>query len=201
VSQIGWWWFVMRSDGRVTYAEFLPDDVKHPIILHWVTKLTVKHHHEFGNHNSCTNQIISSLSTRFWIITTREAAIEECMMCQWCKTKAAQQIMAPLPLKRFSTSLKAFTKTALDRFSWQTIDKADVNHREKVFVLVYMSSNKGSSFRNSIWTWFRFLSKCLTENDVHRIKSGINFVVANKEMSEIMCKDSRVQSSMANMGD
>jgi len=70
---------VMRSDGRLTYAEFLPYDVRYPIILprkHWVTKLIVKHHHELGNHNAGTNQTLCSLSARFWIIAAREAIIE-----------------------------------------------------------------------------------------------------------------------------
>jgi len=107
-------------DGGLTYAEFLPYDVRYPIILprkHWVIKLIVKHHHTLRNHNSGTNLTLSSLCTRFWIISAREAIIEwekECMMCRRHKAKAAQQIMAPLPAKRFSTSLRAFTKNAVD---------------------------------------------------------------------------------------
>lgn len=40
---------VMRSDGRLKYAEFLPYNVRYPVILpcrNWVTKLIVKHYHE-----------------------------------------------------------------------------------------------------------------------------------------------------------
>ena len=39
---------VMRSDGRLENAEFLPYNVKYPIILprkEWVTKLIVRWHH------------------------------------------------------------------------------------------------------------------------------------------------------------
>ena len=49
---------IMRSDSRLKYAEFLPYDVRYPIILprkNWVTKLIVKHHHVLGNHNAGTN--------------------------------------------------------------------------------------------------------------------------------------------------
>ena len=107
---------VIRSDGQLTNAEFLPYNVRYPIIFprkHWVAKLIVKHHHELGNHNSGTNQTLSSLSTRFWIIAAREEIIvweKECMMCYRHKAKAAQQIMASLPLKRFSTPLKHLQK-------------------------------------------------------------------------------------------
>ena len=44
---------VIRADGRLTYAEFLPYNVRYPIILprkSWITKLIVKYHHELGNH-------------------------------------------------------------------------------------------------------------------------------------------------------
>ena len=111
---------ILRSDGRLTYAEFLPYDVRYPIILprkNWVTKLIVKHHHELGNHVTGTNQILASLSTRFWIIAAREAILEwekECTMCQKRKAKIAPQIMAPLPLNRLTTSLRAFTRVAVD---------------------------------------------------------------------------------------
>jgi len=43
----------MRSDGRLPYVEFLPYDVRYPIILplqNLVTKLIVKYHHKLGNH-------------------------------------------------------------------------------------------------------------------------------------------------------
>ena len=52
---------IMRSDGRLKYAEFLPYNMCYPIILpfkNWVTKLIVKYHHELGNHAG-TNQTLS----------------------------------------------------------------------------------------------------------------------------------------------
>ena len=109
-----------RLDGRLTYAEFLPYDVRYPIILpqkNWVTKLIIKHYHELGKHIAGTNQTLASLSARFWIIAAREAILEwekECAMCQKRKAKVAQQIMAPLPLNRLTTSLRAFKKVAVD---------------------------------------------------------------------------------------
>ena len=75
---------VMRSDGRLKYAEFLPYDVRYPIILprkNWVTKLIVKHHHKLGSHNAGTNQILSLLSSKYWIIAAREEIIEWEKVC------------------------------------------------------------------------------------------------------------------------
>ena len=56
---------IIRADGRLTYAEFLPYDVWYPIVLprkSWITKLIVKYH-ELGNHIAGTNQILSSFMT------------------------------------------------------------------------------------------------------------------------------------------
>ena len=84
---------IIRSDGRLTYAEFLSYDVRYPIILprkNWVTKLIIKHYHELGNRIAGTNQILASLSTKFWIIAAREAILEwekEYAMCQKEKLK------------------------------------------------------------------------------------------------------------------
>ena len=39
---------------------------------------------------------------------------KECVMCQKIKAKVGQEIMAPLPLNRLITSLRAFAKVAVD---------------------------------------------------------------------------------------
>ena len=110
----------MRCDGRLKYAEYLPQDARFPIIpprKNCVTKLIVKHYHEKNNHASGTNQLLAALSTRFWIISGREKIREwekECNECQRRKAKAARQIMAPLPQIRLRFSLRAFAQTAVD---------------------------------------------------------------------------------------
>ena len=84
----------MRCDGRLKYAEFLPQDARFPIILprkNCVTKLIVKHYHETTNHAGGTNQLLPALSTRFWIISGREEIREwekECNERQRRKAKA-----------------------------------------------------------------------------------------------------------------
>ena len=111
---------LLRSDGRLTYAEYLPFDVRYPIILprkHWVTKLIVKNYHEQSNHSAGTNHTLSLISARFWIMQGREEAREweaECFECRRRKTKPARQIMAPLPKIRVKLPLRAFARTAID---------------------------------------------------------------------------------------
>ena len=110
----------MRSDGRLKQAKFLAYDVRYPIILprkRWETKLIVKDFHEHGKHAAGTNQTLAALSARYLIIAGREVIREwekECAECRRRKAKACQQVMAPLPISRLTTTLRAFTKTAVD---------------------------------------------------------------------------------------
>ena len=79
---------VIRSDGRLKFANFLPYDTRFPIILprgHWVTKLIVKNYHERGNHAAGVNFIFCQLSEGFWIIAAREEIREWDHECNECK--------------------------------------------------------------------------------------------------------------------
>lgn len=110
---------LMRSNSRLRYDKYLPHDTRFPIILprkNWTTKLIVKHFHEL-QHHSGTNQTLSALSSRYWIIAGREEIREyeqECRECRRRKRKVGQQIMAPLPEFRTGGSRKAFSHVAVD---------------------------------------------------------------------------------------
>ena len=78
---------VLRCDGRLRYAEYLPWETCYPIILprnHWVTTLIIKQAHEQTQHAG-TNQVLAQLSVQYWIISAKEAIKEwgkECMRCR-----------------------------------------------------------------------------------------------------------------------
>ena len=113
---------VIRSDSRLVNSEHLPFDTRYPIILprkHSVTRLIVKLEHEEGALVSGTNRTLSELSKRYWILSAREAIREWEHLCMTCKrrtSKAATQLLAPLPASRvrIPDSLSAFAHTALD---------------------------------------------------------------------------------------
>jgi hypothetical protein len=70
---------LMRSNSRLVNAEILPYEARYPIILprkHHITQLIVKLEHEQGAHVCGTNQILSSLSNKYWIMSAREAIRE-----------------------------------------------------------------------------------------------------------------------------
>ena len=111
---------LIRLEGRLMYAEYLPHDVKFPIILpggHHVTKLIVKYYHEMANHSAGTNFVFSQISQRFWVISAREEIRSwerECNKCKKRKTTLGCQVMAPLPQCRLRFSFRPFNQCAVD---------------------------------------------------------------------------------------
>ena len=111
---------IIRCDGRLRYTEFLPFDVRFPLILprgHWVTKLIVKQHDELGNHAAGTNRTLANLSARYWMVSAREEIREwenQCNECKKRKGRAASQVMGPLPKVCLPFSMRAFAQTAVD---------------------------------------------------------------------------------------
>ena len=205
---------ILRSDGRLTYAEFLPYDVRYPIILprkNWVTKLIVKHHHELGNHVTGTNQILASLSTRFWIIAAREAILEwekECAMCQKRKAKIAQQIMAPLPLNRLTTSLRAFTRVAVDFGGpFMTVQGRGKPRQKRYLCLFTCLASRAvhleMAYGLDVDCFLNALNRMINRRGVPEeiiSDNGTNFVAANKELCELICKDQKVQTNTTSKG-
>lgn len=113
---------IIRMEGRLMFSEYLPYDVKFPIVLprgHHVTKLIVKHYHDMANHSAGVNFILSQVSQRFWIIAAREEIKDwesECNECKKRKSKLANQVMAPLPPIRLWFSFRPF-----DQSRWITL--------------------------------------------------------------------------------
>ena len=61
---------LIRCNGCLQFAEFVPYDMRFPIIMprgSWTTKLIVKHYHEAGHYITRTNHTLSNLSTKYWI--------------------------------------------------------------------------------------------------------------------------------------
>ncbi len=109
----------MRSDSRLKYSEFLPYDTQYPVLLPRkspVTELIVKDAHEKNNH-SRTNQTLSDLSVKYWIVAAREQIRDwenKSSECKRRKGHPKDQIMAPLPKVRTRVTMRAFSNVAVD---------------------------------------------------------------------------------------
>ncbi|XP_004211681.2 uncharacterized protein LOC101236154 [Hydra vulgaris] len=105
---------LLRSSSQLQNAHYLPYDIKYPIILprgHRITKLIVNHYHDEANHVMGTNQLLTKLSERYWVIRGREEirdAEAKCNKCKLRRCKPARQLMVPLPAIRFKEPLRAF---------------------------------------------------------------------------------------------
>ena len=191
---------LIRSDSRLQYAEFLPYDVRYPIILprrNRVTKLIVKHYHEMGHHTAGTNQTLSALSTKYWIIAAREEIAEwekECAACIRRKAKCTKQIMAPLPLNRLKLSLRAFTRTAVDYGGpFVTIQGRGKQRQKRYLCLftclasraVHLEVAYGLDTDSFLRAFCRMCNRRGVPEEMIS-DNGTNFVGANQELRELI---------------
>eukprot|EP00112_Aurelia_sp_Birch-Aquarium-sp1_P012313 Seg259.12 transcript_id=Seg259.12/GoldUCD/mRNA.D3Y31 product="hypothetical protein" protein_id=Seg259.12/GoldUCD/D3Y31 len=207
---------LLRCNGRLRYADFLPYDARYPIILprkNWVTKLIVKFYHEKDHHVGGTNQTLAAISIRFWIISAREQKREWENECNWCKRRKARafsQIMAPLPSIRLAMSLRAFERVAVDYgepfITMQGRDK----RREKRYLCLFTCLATSAlhlemefaldtdSFLNA---FYRMVSRRGKPEEVVSDNGG-NFVAADKELQELVKRldQNRIIKSAANRG-
>ena len=157
---------IIRCEGRLKFADFLPYDTRFPIILprgHWVTKLIVKNYHERRNHAAGVNFTLCQLSKRFWIIAAREAIREwdrECNECKRRRSKPASQIMAPLPKARLRFPLQTLRSNSR-RFCRTLVHRSrpQKTTTEKVAVPFYLLRNTSSAFRDGLGTRYRHILK------------------------------------------
>lgn len=208
---------LMRSDSRLQYAEFLPYDVRYPIILprkNWITTLIVKHYHEMGNHNAGTNQTLSALSTKYWIIAAREEIVEwekKCAACIRRKAKNAVQIMAPLPLNRLKSSLRAFTRTAVDFGGPFVTVQGRGKQRQKRYLClftclasraVHLEVAYGLDTDSFLRAFYRMCNRRGVPEEMIS-DNGTNFVGANQELRELtdkMFQNSKLKENLISQG-
>ena len=112
---------LLRMDGRLRFADELPYDTRHPILLpkdHPVTRLVIVDAHERLGHGAGVEQVLTELRSRFWIVKGRHmvrSITEACAECRRRFTmKIVNQMMASLPKSRLQSSLRAFEEVGVD---------------------------------------------------------------------------------------
>ena len=198
---------VIRSNSRLVNADMLAYEARYPIILprkHSITQLIVKHEHELGAHVCGTNQILSELSKKYWIVAAREAVREwenDCMECKRRTAKRATQIMAPLPSSRLTQPepLRSFSHTALDFAGPFITVRGRGKSREKRYLCLFTCMSTRAvhlemaygldtdSFLNAL---YRFANRRAWP-DEFTSDNGSNFVGANRELRELVSQLNR----------
>ncbi|XP_058464923.1 uncharacterized protein LOC131438730 [Malaya genurostris] len=112
---------VIRMEGRIVEAHYVPYEVKFPVILpkdHTVTLLLLDwYHRKYGHGYGET--IVNEVKQRFYIPRLRSTVRSIGKKCSWCKIYRASPgvpRMAPLPAARLAAYVKPFTYVGLDYF-------------------------------------------------------------------------------------
>ena len=207
---------LIRSGGRLESADYLPFDVKYPIILprgNWITKLIVNYYHEKDHHVAGQNQTLAKISWRFWILRGREEVREcenNCYGCKRRKVKIAKQIMAPFPEIRLKQPLRAFSRVSIDYGGPFITIQGRGRKRAKRYLCLFTCllscavhlemaySLDIDSFLNAFchMTSLRKLLEEVMSDD------GTNFVRAKTELKELISKlgKSKIEKSAAKNG-
>ena len=144
-----------------------------------------------------TNQTLSSLSSKYWILAAREAIIEwewECGVCKRRKARNAVQIMAPLPLNRLKTSLRAFTKSAVDFAGpFNLLQFREGENEEKQYLClftclasraVHLEITFGLDVDSFLSAFYRMINRRGLPEEIIS-DNGTNFVAAEKELRKL----------------
>ncbi|XP_067055870.1 uncharacterized protein [Acropora muricata] len=162
---------LLRGNSHLRLADNIAWEARHPVILprkHRVTRLIVDRLHKDSNHAG-TNQVLASLSARFWLPGAREEIPEcerACMVCRRLKVQPASQIMAPLPAVRTQMSLRAFSNISVDFagpfLTKQGRGKTKFKTLSTPFCLhEYPSGTLG----NGMWIRYKLFSQCILQDD------------------------------------
>ena len=205
---------LLRSDGRLRYANYLPFDARFSVILprkNSVTRLIVKSFNEGSNHLAGTNHTLSLLSSRFWIMQAREEIREverECYECQRRKAKAAKQIMALLPKIRLKLPLRTFARTAVDFAGpFVTVQGRGKRRTKRYLCLftcllsraVHLKMAYGLDTDSFLNAFFRMTNRRGLPKEMVS-DNGSNFVGAERELRELVAQldQDNIVSSVAN---
>ncbi|XP_053690800.1 uncharacterized protein LOC128743113 [Sabethes cyaneus] len=131
---------VIRMEGRTEKAEFLPFDLRFPVILprdHHVTELIVQHYHERFGHGY-RETVKNEIRQRFYIPKVGTVVYKVSKACQWCKVHHSRPRvprMAALPVQRLQPYRRPFSFTGIDYLGPVNVTVA--RHSEKRWIAVF----------------------------------------------------------------
>ena len=202
---------LLRSNSRIINAEFLPKETRYPIILangSWLTHLIIGDLHRELNHCAGTNQLLSRLGQKYWILCGRQATRHyetQCLECRRRKAKGITQIMAPLPSFRFEEPLEVFGRTAMDFAGpFETIQGRGKARTKRYMCLftcmqtraIHLEMVYGLDTEAFLRAFYRFVHRrgkpkmLLSDN-------GTNFVGATKELTDVVIDTYKVEKVLA----
>ncbi|XP_062710901.1 uncharacterized protein LOC134288972 [Aedes albopictus] len=190
---------VMRVDGRLKQAEYMPFDKRFPIILprsHRITELLIQSYHEaFGHANRET--VFNELRQRFHIPKLRAVIRKVVAECVWCKVhRCVPQVpqMAPLPVQRVTPLLRPFSVVGVDYLGPVTVVVGRRNEKRWVALFtclavraVHLEVVHSLSTQSCLMAIRRFACKRGMPQEFFS-DNGTNFQGASKEIGKVSRK-------------
>ena len=130
---------LIRVGGRLTKSNF-PDSIKHPVILPkegHVTKLIIRHMHEYTRHQGRGITQNETRSQGYWIISGSKAIqsyIRRCVFCRKSRRPVEEQKMADLPEDRVDPT-PPFTLCGMDVFGPFMVKRARKEYKRYGLVI------------------------------------------------------------------
>ncbi|XP_065093120.1 uncharacterized protein LOC135713814, partial [Ochlerotatus camptorhynchus] len=185
---------ILRHEGRTKEADFLPFELRFPIILprgHPITiRLLEYYHQRFGHANRET--VTNELRQRFYIPYMRAQLKKVMRECMWCKVhKCRPRIprMAPLPVQRLTPNLRPFSFSGVDYFGPITVTVGRRTEKRWVSLFtclttraVHLEVTHSLSTQSCVMAIRRFA--CRRGMPIEFFSdNGTNFVGASKEVT------------------
>ncbi|XP_054085566.1 uncharacterized protein LOC128921580 [Zeugodacus cucurbitae] len=112
---------LMRVNGRINAASWLPYDVTRPIILapnHEFTRLILLDCHNRMKHQN-VEATICEVRQKYWVPNIRRVMkkiISKCLVCKISRCTPSQPMMGQLPKDRLTPFMRPFSYTGIDYF-------------------------------------------------------------------------------------
>ncbi|XP_055633231.1 uncharacterized protein LOC129773617 [Toxorhynchites rutilus septentrionalis] len=191
---------IIRMEGRTKPVEFIPFELRFPIVLpkgHLITRKLIEHyHHKMGHAGRET--VVNELRQRFYIQNIRMELSKVMKACVWCKIKRCRPViprMAPLPAQRVTSNLRPFSFTGVDFFGPIIVSVGRRSEKRWVALFtclttraIHLEVAHSLSSQSCLMAIRRFACRRGFALEFFS-DQGTNFVAASKEVMKTIIKD------------
>ena len=186
---------LIRVGGRLENAP-LSDEAKHPVVLprdHHVSKLIVRHMHEWGTGHSGRDYVLSMVRQKYWIPKARPLitrVLKDCILCRRLRGPLGVQRMSALTPDQVTPNRPPFTHVGVDCFGPFYVKRGRAQEKRygclftclniRAVHLEKLSSLDSDSFINALMRMAarRGMPEKITSDN------GTNFVGGEKELRQ-----------------
>ena len=202
---------LLRAQGRVRKASFLPFEQKHPLILsvtHPAVKAFLRKVHVTDNFHEGIEYLRSVIQQKVWILGLRcelRRIKVKCVLCSKRQPKSLQPQMADLPVERLGFDKMPFAFSGIDFFGPFEIILCRSSHKRWGCLFTCLTTRAvhievchGLSTDSSLLAIQRFIARQGVPSSFES-DNGTNFVVSRElqELASLLKNDPSIHSYLA----